>query len=100
MCRFSGLPSYQAMLKRFTFLLASASLSGLAVSVRAQDAMQFPQKETNYQVPQYQGHLDADDFQWLRPAKDYASTRYSTLDQINAGNARNLQVAFTFSTGL
>ena len=68
--------------------------------MRAQDPTQFPQKETNYQLRPYQGHLESDDFQWLRPAKDYASTRYSTLDQINSSNAKNLQVAFTFSTGL
>src|ERR1041385_9073105 len=42
----------------------------------------------------------ADDGQWIRPAKDYASTRYSTLDQINTGNVKNLKLAFTFSTGL
>lgn len=32
-------------------------------------------------------------------AKNYASTRYSTLDQINTGNVRNLKLAWTFSTG-
>ncbi|RWK33796.1 MAG: PQQ-dependent dehydrogenase, methanol/ethanol family, partial [Mesorhizobium sp.] len=34
------------------------------------------------------------------PAKNYASTRYSELAEINAGNVKNLQVAFTFSTGV
>jgi len=43
---------------------------------------------------------EADDGQWTRPAKDYASTRYSKLDQINTVNAGNLRVAFTFSTGV
>jgi PQQ-dependent dehydrogenase (methanol/ethanol family) len=42
----------------------------------------------------------ADDGQWLTPAKDYASTRFSGLDQINADNIGNLQVAWTFSTGV
>ena len=41
----------------------------------------------------------ADDGQWLMPAKDYANTRYSDLDQINTGNVKNLKVAWTFSTG-
>jgi PQQ-dependent dehydrogenase (methanol/ethanol family) len=41
----------------------------------------------------------ADDGQWLMPAKNYASTRYSELGQINARNAKNLKVAWTFSTG-
>ncbi|MCJ2130599.1 PQQ-dependent dehydrogenase, methanol/ethanol family, partial [Methylobacterium sp. E-045] len=31
---------------------------------------------------------------------DYANTRYSKLDQINAGNVKQLQVAWTFSTGV
>ncbi|GLS61370.1 hypothetical protein GCM10007887_40780 [Methylobacterium haplocladii] len=31
---------------------------------------------------------------------DYANTRYSKLDQINASNVKNLQVAWTFSTGV
>jgi alcohol dehydrogenase (cytochrome c) len=31
---------------------------------------------------------------------DYANTRYSRLDQINAGNVGKLQVAWTFSTGV
>jgi PQQ-dependent dehydrogenase (methanol/ethanol family) len=41
-----------------------------------------------------------DDGQWLIPAGDYANTRYSALDQINTGNARNLRLSFTFSTGV
>jgi alcohol dehydrogenase (cytochrome c) len=41
-----------------------------------------------------------DDGQWLMPAKDYASTRFSGLDQINAENVGGLQVAWTFSTGV
>src|SRR5438874_11947409 len=41
-----------------------------------------------------------DDGQWTMPAKNYASTRFSTLDQINTSNAKNLQLAWSFSTGL
>src|ERR1700760_674443 len=40
-----------------------------------------------------------DDGQWVMPAKDYASTRYSGLDQINTQNVKSLKVAWTFSTG-
>ncbi|MDQ3907455.1 MAG: PQQ-dependent dehydrogenase, methanol/ethanol family, partial [Acidobacteriota bacterium] len=43
--------------------------------------------------------VPADDGQWTMPAKDYASTRFSSLDQINASNVSNLKVAWTFSTG-
>jgi PQQ-dependent dehydrogenase (methanol/ethanol family) len=41
-----------------------------------------------------------DDGQWIMPAKNYAATRYSTLDEINSANVANLQVAFAFSTGV
>ena len=41
-----------------------------------------------------------DDGQWTRATKDYANTRYSTLDQINAGNVSQLKVAWTFDTGV
>jgi PQQ-dependent dehydrogenase (methanol/ethanol family) len=41
-----------------------------------------------------------DDGQWLTAAKDYASTRYSGLDQIRVGNVVNLRLAWTFATGV
>ena len=44
--------------------------------------------------------LQQDDGQWVMPAKNYASTRYSSLDEINTGNASRLKVAWTFSTGV
>jgi lanthanide-dependent methanol dehydrogenase len=36
---------------------------------------------------------------WTRPAKDYASTRFSALDQITTDTVKQLGVRFTFSTG-
>ncbi|HEY8578705.1 MAG TPA: PQQ-dependent dehydrogenase, methanol/ethanol family, partial [Beijerinckiaceae bacterium] len=33
-----------------------------------------------------------DDGQWTSPAKNHANTRYSELDEINAGNVEDLQV--------
>src|SRR5579862_5851404 len=41
-----------------------------------------------------------DDGQWTMAAKNYASTRFSTLDQINTSNAKSLKLAWTFSTGM
>lgn len=38
--------------------------------------------------------------QWTMPAGDYANTRYSPLDKINAGNVKNLKIAATISTGI
>ncbi|CUT14288.1 Methanol dehydrogenase large subunit protein EC 11998 [Bradyrhizobium sp.] len=37
---------------------------------------------------------------WVMPTGDYANTRYSKLNQINAQNVGKLQVAWTFSTGV
>jgi len=37
---------------------------------------------------------------WVIPAGDYASSRYSKLNQINASNVGKLQVAWSFSTGV
>ena len=37
---------------------------------------------------------------WASQAGDYSNHRHSTLDQINAGNVANLQVAWTLSTGV
>ncbi len=44
-------------------------------------------------------HVD-DDGQWVRPAKDFASTRYSALSEITTTNAAHLRVVNTFSTGI
>ncbi|MEI4231659.1 methanol/ethanol family PQQ-dependent dehydrogenase [Roseovarius sp. D22-M7] len=38
--------------------------------------------------------------QWAIQTGDYENQRYSTLDQINADNVGDLQVAWTFSTGV
>ena len=40
-----------------------------------------------------------DDDQWALPSKNYSATRYSTLDEITAENAQNLQQVWSFSTG-
>lgn len=42
----------------------------------------------------------AEDGQWTMPLGDYAATRYSALNQINAGNVANLRPVFTFDTGV
>ena len=41
-----------------------------------------------------------DDGQWTMAAKNYASTRFSTLTEINTQTVGNLKLAWTFSTGL
>jgi glucose dehydrogenase len=39
-----------------------------------------------------------DDGQWTLPAKNYPSTRFSELSEIDAQTVRQLRVEFTFST--
>jgi len=41
-----------------------------------------------------------EDGQWTLPAKNYASTRFSGLDEITTGNVGNLRLAWTFETGI
>jgi lanthanide-dependent methanol dehydrogenase len=78
-------------------LLASACADG----VRERSAS-TPSLEQLNTIPT-SGHpqsLAEDDGQWLMPAKDYASTRFSSLNEINSENAANLQLKWSFSTGL
>src|SRR6476469_5773764 len=41
-----------------------------------------------------------EDGQWIRPAKDFASTRFSGLSEINTSNVASLKPAWTFPTGV
>jgi lanthanide-dependent methanol dehydrogenase len=43
--------------------------------------------------------LQGDDGQWVMPAKNYAGTRYSTLNKITPDNVKNLKVSWSMSTG-
>ena len=42
----------------------------------------------------------ADNGQWVTAAKDLASTRFTSLDEIGTANVARLKVAWTFSTGI
>jgi len=44
--------------------------------------------------------VQPEDGEWPMSAKNYANTRFSGLDEINASNIANLKVAWTFSTGV
>src|SRR5919107_1207806 len=44
------------------------------------------------------GASGPEDGQWTMPSKDYASTRYSGLNQINGSNVARLKLAFSFDT--
>jgi lanthanide-dependent methanol dehydrogenase len=73
-----------------TFFLA-AFLWGSGISIAAsQDAAKAAKDDLV---------VSADKTQWVMPAKNYASTRFSELDQIDAANVGDLQLAWLFSTG-
>ena len=40
------------------------------------------------------------DGEWKTPAKDFQNTRFSGLDQIKTDNAKELRLAWSFSTGV
>ena len=42
----------------------------------------------------------SDDAEWRMPAKDYAGTRYSSLNEIHIANVKDLKLAFRFDTGI
>src|SRR5688572_19368603 len=44
--------------------------------------------------------LTKDSKNWAMQAGDFSNKRYSELKQINRNNVKNLQVAWTFSTGV
>ena len=83
-------------MSRLTSLLLSGILSCLTPV--AHDPATAQQADWIPQPPA--AAAPKDDGQWLMPSKNYASTRYSELADINAGNVGGLQVAFTFSTGV
>jgi PQQ-dependent dehydrogenase (methanol/ethanol family) len=43
--------------------------------------------------------LTKDDAQWVTPGKNYAATRFSSLEQINLKNVKRLKSVWSFSTG-
>jgi lanthanide-dependent methanol dehydrogenase len=74
-----------------------AATAGLLLLVCAYGSAPQAQQTNAGQDPL---QLQSDDNQWIMPAKNYASTRYSGLDQINIDNVKQLQPAWTFSTGV
>jgi alcohol dehydrogenase (cytochrome c) len=64
-------------------LLATTSVMAIAAEVTSSRLMNVDKEPQN----------------WLMVNKDYASHRYSELDQINKDNVKNLHVAFTVALG-
>lgn len=80
----SGLRRLQASIALAAALLAAAPAPAQGEDGAAQDLVE----------------MSRDPAQWIMPAKNYASTRYSELDQITTGNVDQLELAWTFSVGV
>jgi PQQ-dependent dehydrogenase (methanol/ethanol family) len=85
---------------------ASGCLSALTSVACGRDA---PDANQQIDQPAHRPHTVAtgagaagapEDGEWTIPAKNYASTRYSGLDEITTGNVTNLRLAWSFSTGV
>jgi PQQ-dependent dehydrogenase (methanol/ethanol family) len=84
-------------------LLATALLSLIAAgSCSKQHAQEnsFPSLVRSENTVQITDQPVDEDGQWMIPAKNYSSTRFSGLNDINTSNVANLKVAWTFSTGI
>ncbi|HVI71410.1 MAG TPA: PQQ-binding-like beta-propeller repeat protein, partial [Pyrinomonadaceae bacterium] len=60
---------------------------------------QIPSRASNAEQAAQAQSAQTEDGQWLMATKDYANTRFSALNQINAQNVNQLKLAWTFSTG-
>ena len=69
----------------FLYSAAICLLAAPFTSVRANEGLLKMQQDAN---------------QWVMPLGNYSSTRYSTLNQINLRNVKNMRVAWSFSTGV
>ena len=67
---------------------------------RAELSTKSPNRVQNQSTGAQQMATDAEDGQWTMPAKNFASTRFSGLTDINSGNAKDLKLAWSFSTGV
>src|SRR3954469_16566382 len=76
-----------------TFLAAAATAAFLPLAFS-----QIQAAPTNGARPAA-GATSAEDGQWTMPSKDYASTRYSGLNQINRQNVARLKPVLTWDTG-
>ena len=62
------------------------AIVGIAISGPAQAEQALSHSSFSQAVASYAGA--AEPGEWTSEARDYANTRYSPLDQINAGNVR------------
>jgi PQQ-dependent dehydrogenase (methanol/ethanol family) len=67
---------------------------------RAEPPQSPSNRVQNQSTGAQEANSEAEDGQWTMPAKNYASTRFTGLDQISVANVANLKLAWSFSTGV
>jgi PQQ-dependent dehydrogenase (methanol/ethanol family) len=89
--------------KGWSFVLLTLGLTLLypACATRQTETSQAPPNRVqNQPTGAQEAKTEVEDGQWTMPAKNYASTRFTGLDQINTGNVASLKLAWSFSTGV
>src|SRR6476619_1210889 len=82
-------------------ILTAASFSIFSCGGRkAQLSSQSPNRVVTQSSGAQSSQPMSEDGQWTMPAKDYASTRFSGLNEINKSNVGSLKLAWSFSTGV
>jgi len=84
--------SLSLVLFLLSFVLAGTAWAGQ--SDASQDASSEEADATQQLI-----NVQTDPEQWVLPGKNFANTRYSTLDDINTDTVDGLRVAWSFSTG-
>lgn len=82
-------------------LLLAATTACLSLRAAAQAAPATPPPASQHSLSGATFNTAPNDppGEWHSQARDYANSRYSTLDKINTGNVGKLRIAWTFSDG-
>jgi alcohol dehydrogenase (cytochrome c) len=91
----------QLSLKQAALTVAAAAAFGTSVHVMAQGVDTLESKlYPRYVTDDMLLNADKDHSNWLHYGKDYESTRYSGLKQVNKDNVKNLKAVWNLSFGV
>ena len=96
MCLSGAGPERSLEMKRLSIVLAAGLILGIVTGCM-NNSQPATKADISVAAP---SPVNEEDKQWTMSNKNYSATRYSTLNQINTGNAKDLKVAWTFSTGV
>jgi len=89
-------PERSLEMKRLSIVLAAGLILGIVTGC-TNNSQPAAKADISAAAP---SPVNEEDKQWTMSNKNYSATRYSTLNQINTGNVKDLKVAWTFSTGV